>query len=152
MIFDIDRQNEGEWFAYFKSRVNEKGEIEYADPEPNAGRVCVRSITPKLEELQASRKRKFEFVFNPATRSMERVGYYEELPPEEVKKRSDDVWDYSITAWEGLLNAKGKPIECNRTNKLKFMAIPEFDRFIGRCLQMLGDAKTKAEAEKNENL
>ena len=83
---------------------------------------------------------------------MERVGYYEELPPEEVKKRSDDVWDYSITAWEGLLNAKGKPIECNRTNKLKLMAIPEFDRFIGRCLQMLGDAKTKAEAEKNENL
>ena len=152
MIFDIDRQNEGEWFTYFKSRVNEKGEIEYDEPEPNAGRVCVRSITPKLEELQASRKRKFEFVFNPATRSMERVGYYEELPPEEVKKRSDDVWDYSITAWEGLLNAKGKPIECNRTNKLKLMAIPEFDRFIGRCLQMLGDAKTKAEAEKNENL
>jgi len=152
MIFDIDKQNEGEWFTYFKSRVNEKGEIEYDEPEPNAGRVCVRSITPKLEELQASRKRKFEFVFNPATRSMERVGYYEELPPEEVKKRSDDVWDYSITAWEGLLNAKGKPIECNRTNKLKLMAIPEFDRFIGRCLQMLGDAKTKAEAEKNENL
>ena len=152
MIFDIDKQNEGEWFTYFKSRVNEKGEIEYDEPEPNAGRVCVRSITPKLEELQASRKRKFEFVFNPATRSMERVGYYEELPPEEVRKRSDDVWDYSITAWEGLLNAKGKPIECNRTNKLKLMAIPEFDRFIGRCLQMLGDAKTKAEAEKNENL
>jgi len=152
MIFDIDKQNEGEWFTYFKSRVNEKGEIEYDEPEPNAGRICVRSITPKLEELQASRKRKHEFVFNPSTRSMERVGYYDELPPEEVRKRSDDIWDYAITSWEGLLNAKGKAIECNRVNKLKLMAIPEFDRFIGRCLQMLGDAKTKIEAEKNENL
>ena len=152
MIFDIDKQNEGEWFTYFKSRVNEKGEIEYDAPEPNAGRICVRSITPKLEELQASRKRKHEFVLNPSTRSMERVGYYDELPPEEVRKRSDDIWDYAITSWEGLLNAKGKAIECNRVNKLKLMAIPEFDRFIGRCLQMLGDAKTKIEAEKNENL
>ena len=151
MIFDIDKQNEGEWFTYFKSRVNERGEIEYDEPEPNAGRICVRSITPKLEELQASRKRKFEFVFNPATRSMERVGYYDELPPEEVRKRSDDVWDYAITAWEGLLNAKGKAIECNRDNKLKLMAIPEFDRFIGRCLQMLGDASVKAKEELEKN-
>jgi len=151
MIFDIDKQNEGEWFTYFKSRVNEKGEIEYDEPEPNAGRICVRSITPKLEELQASRKRKHEFVFNPSTRSMERVGYYDELPPEEVRKRSDDIWDYAITSWEGLFNAKGKPIECNRINKLKLMAIPEFDRFIGRCLQMLGDASVKAKEELEKN-
>ena len=147
MIFDIDKQNEGEWFTYFKSRVNEKGEIEYDEPEPNAGRICVRSITPKLEELQASRKRKHEFVFNPSTRSMERVGYYDELPPEEVR----DIWDYAITSWEGLLNAKGKAIECNRVNKLKLMAIPEFDRFIGRCLQMLGDASVKAKEELEKN-
>jgi len=68
-----------------------------------------------------------------------------------VRKRSDDIWDYAITSWEGLLNAKGKAIECNRANKLKLMAIPEFDRFIGRCLQMLGDASVKAKEELEKN-
>lgn len=150
MVFDLD-SSQGEWFRFFESRINERGEFIYDDPTPDAGRICIRSIGPFLDRIQAKRKRKFEWVLNPSTRSMERVGYYEDQTPEDLKKEREDIWDYAITGIEDFFDVKGDPILCTRENKVKLMTFPVFDRFVARCLQTLSASgvKTKEEAEKN---
>jgi len=152
MIFDLEQCNKGEWFPFFESRINEKGKVEYDDPKPDAGRVCIRSISSFLQERIGERKRKYEFVFNPETRAMERVGYYDEIPPAQAKKESDDVWEYAITGLENFTDKSGKPIECTRENIIKLMSIPMFDRFVGRCLQLLSNANVVAKDEADANL
>ena len=109
MIFDLNNSSQGEWFRFFESRIDEKGELVYDDPRPDAGRVCIRSIAPFVEKIQSKRKRKFEWVLNPSTRSMERVGYFDEQSPEELKKEREDMWDYAITGIEEFSDAKGDP-------------------------------------------
>lgn len=151
MIFDLDAQTQGEWFPFFESHIDEKGEVVYSDPKPDAGRVCIRPIGPKIEEMQMGRKRKYEFVLNPATRSMERVSFFEELPPDQARVEREDLWDYAITGLENFFDAKGKEIEGTRENKIKLMSIPVFDRFFARCLQTLSSSgvREKEELEKN---
>lgn len=151
MIFDLDRQTEGEWFPFFESSINERGEIVYDDPKPNAGRVRIRSLTPIIEQLQAGKKRKYEHVLNSRTGAMERVGYFEDPSVEQAKKERDDVWDYAITGIEGLYDSKGNEIACTRENKLKLMAIPMFDRFVAKCLQILANAGVKAKEDEGKN-
>jgi len=150
MIINLD-VNRGDWFTFCESRINEKGEVIFDDPKPDAGRVCIRSIAPILEEIQAGKKRKYEFILNSSTRSMERVGYFEEDTPETRKKEWGDVWDYAITDIENFFDQAGNPIECTRENKIKLMKVPVFDRFVARCLQVIAGAGVKiAEAsEKN---
>lgn len=150
MIIDIDKGNNGDWFAFFESRV-EDGKTIYDDPKPDAGRVCIRSMAPFLEERQSQRKRKFEFVLNPQTRTMERVGYYDEISYEQAKKDQADLWDYTITGLENFFDKNGKEIECTRENKVKLMTVPAFDRFVARCLQILGSAQTQAKEEEEKN-
>ena len=153
MVFDLEQQNEGEWFPFFESHIDDKGEIVYDDPKPDSGRVRIRSMAPIIEKQIEGRKRNYQFALNPQSRAMERVGYFEELPLDQAKKDRDDVWDYVITDFEGLFDAKGKEIECTRENKLKLIAIPMFDRFISKCLRMLSDSgvKVKEEQEKNSS-
>ena len=150
MIFDLDAR-EGEWFQFFTSRINSRGEVDYDDPAPDAGRVCVRSLVPYFEERQAKRKKKFEFVLNPNTRAMERVGFYPEQTPEQAREERDDAWDYCIVGLEGIFDGKWNEVACTRENKLRLMRLPVFDRFIARCLVLLSESRVKAEqvAEKN---
>lgn len=152
MIFDLERLNEGEWFPFFESHIDDKGEIVYDDPKSDAGRIRIRSMNPIIEKQIEGRKRSAQFVLNPQSRAMERVGYFEEIPFEQAKKDRDDVWDYVITGLEGLYDAKGKEIECTRENKLKLMAIPMFDRFVAKCLQILANAGVKAKEDEGKNL
>ncbi len=150
MIIDFDAR-EGEWFTFFRSRINERGEITYDDPGPDAGRVCIRGLTPFLKQQQAKRKRRYEFVRNPGSRAMERVTYFEEPTPEQAEKEADDLWDYVITGLENFFDRDGKPIECTRENKLRLMELPVFDRFIARCLQLLSESGVKAAEEQGKN-
>lgn len=151
MIFDLDKLNEGEWFPYFDSKINDKGEVVYDDPSPSAGRVRIRDITPLMEKQVANKKRISEFTLNPLTRQMDRVTYFEDQTIDQVRQERDDVWDYAILAWEDFYDVKGSPIECNRENKLLLMRIPAFDRFMARCLQLLGNTAAKAEKEQEKN-
>ena len=148
--FDAVRNDGGTWFTYCDSRVKDNGEIEYDDPQPGAGRVCVRSIIPFIQERFGKRKRNHEFVFNPKSRSMERVAWFDELTPEQAKAESEDTWDFCITGLENFFMA-GEEIPCTKEGKNKLMAIAAFDRFMARCLKTLGkvEADEREEAEKN---
>ena len=151
MIFDLDVVQQGDYFTFFESTVNERGEVTYLDPKPDAGRVRIRSLTPFIEMSQAGKKRKYEHVLNPSTRSMERISYIEDSTPDQAKKERDDLWDYAITDIENFFDAKGEPILCTRENKIRLMAVPVFDRFVARCLQVLAGAGVKTEEDLRKN-
>ncbi len=141
---------EGEWFQFFGSHIDvNTGEVVYEDPTSDA-RVQVRSIAPFVEKLISKRKRIVEHVYNPKTRAMERLSYFEEPTIEQAQAERDDTWDYAIMSFENFKD-KGELIACTRENKLKLMKVPIFDRFIARCQQILSDSGIEArkEAEKN---
>jgi hypothetical protein len=150
MIIDLEARD-GEWFAYFGSKVDEKGGVVYDDPLPDAGRIQIRSLVPYFEANRSKQKRKHEYVLNPQTRQMERVSYFDELSAEAAQKERDDAWDYCITGIENVFDAQKKAVECTRENKLKLMMIPSFNRFVARCLQILSEAGVKTEEEERKN-
>lgn len=151
MNIDIDF-TEGEWFQFVGSHVDlNTGEVIYEDPSSDA-RVQIRSIAPFIEERLSKRRRIVEHIYNPKTRAMERLSYYEELTFEQAKKERDDTWDYAITAFENFRDSKtGEVIICTRENKIKMMANPVFDRFIARCLQIIASSGTEAKKETEKN-
>lgn len=135
---DIDMDQEGDWFQYFTSKVDEKtGDIIYGEPLPYA-RVKIRSVSPFLEDSLKKQKRKTEFVLNPGSRSMERVPYLEEKPFEKQIQETDDMYDYAILDFEGFRDKKTKQeIECTRENKIALRHNEMFRRFFERCQQIL---------------
>lgn len=151
MIIDLEARD-GEWFTFFGSKVNERGETVYDEPLPDAGKIQIRSLMPYFEANRSKQKRKHEFVLNPQTRQMERVSYEPELSPEDAQKERDDAWDYAISGIENVFDAKGFAVECNRENKLRLMMIPQFNRFVARCLQILSEAGVKTEEEERKNV
>jgi len=148
MRFDLS-EVQGEWFTFFRSEIKENGDVNYLDPEPDAGRVCLRIADAEaVERIQAqTRKKKAEFVPNPKTRQMERVVYFDQTPEQEKKER-ELIWDWAIQDWKGILDKNGDEIPCTLENKLRLMSIPVFARFVGRCLQLITGANAQtAEAE-----
>ena len=151
-FLNLDASDAGDWFIFFGSSINETGVTVYDDPLPSAGRVCVRSMTEKVKELLAIRKKKSEFVLNPESRSMERVTYFDDEDSAQTEKYSADIWDYVIVSWENLKTAKGEDIACTRENKIKLMRVPIFNRFIARCLQLIQSSGIVAAENAEKNL
>lgn len=150
MRFDIEKINTGAWFDFFKSEVDDDGNITYFEPEKNAGKVQVRVVNPDvLEEIQKkTRTEHAEFKNNKKTRQLERIVYYTQTDQQKKEER-EAIWDHAIVSWQALLDAKGNDIPCTLENKMKMMSISVFARFIARCLEIAGtyeaeDKKTKA--------
>jgi len=151
MLLDLD-QTIGERFQFFTSSVDTvTGDILYDKPDGD-GWVVLRSIQPFLEERIVQRKRVVEHVFNPKTRSMERVSDFAELTPLEIKKEQDNTWDYAIVDFGNFKdNRTGNTIICDRENKLRLMKVPVFERFIAQCLHLLSASKTVGKEEQEKN-
>ena len=152
MIFDLDESQEGEWFPFFLSRVDPKsGEVIYDDPVSDA-RVRVRSPKGYLEEVASKRKKAWEYVLNPKTRQMERSYFYPMQSPEDLKAEREDLVDYAITGLENFKDKKtGDLIECTRENKIRLMKNTVFDRFIGRCWELLENSAFDSQEKETKN-
>jgi len=152
-VFNLDiEESEGDWFDFFESRIDlDSGEIIYDDPKPGTGRACFRSVMPFLEKCAETRKRKFQFVLNPRTRSMERVEYYEPLSSEEQKKQNEDMYDYAIVGLERFFDAQGNALECTRENKLKLSKVKVFDRYMARCMELQTNSKAERQGASEKN-
>jgi len=151
-LFDLEKEDMGDWYTFFSSKVDQaSGEVVYDEPEEGAAEFRIRSVAKFWEERRAKRKKEYKMVLNPSTRQMERVGYYEDLPPAQEKKENEDSWDYAITGIRNAFSAPDVPIECNRENKLKLLEIPVFIRFAGRVFQMMAETgiTEKETSEKN---
>ena len=147
IVFNLDGAA-GDWFDFFESSIDIKtGETTYDDPRPGTGRVCIRDMGVFFRERQRTRKRKTQFVRNSGSRAMEQVELLQ--TPEEEAQDREDAFDYAITDFENFFDAKGKPIKCTRENKLKLLAIPVFDRFVGRCFEIQQNA-SKIQAKVTE--
>lgn len=147
---------DGTWFPFFTSSVDPAtGETKYDDPLPGAAEFRIRSLKPFHEERLSQRKRERDMVFNPKSRSMEKVTSFKEQTIEEIRKDRDDAIDYAIT---GIRNAfwdeAGKqPINNSREDKLKLRSISVFDRFLASVWQIIEEqevAEVKAQ-EKNSS-
>lgn len=150
-MWDLDHLNEGEWFRYFDSRINENGDTVYDEPVVNAERVCLRAADADILDKihKQTRKTVKEWVLNPKTRQMVRGEAYEQTP-EQIKLESALIWDHAIVDWE-LLDTNGNLIPCIQENKVKLMKHPPFARFVIRCLQLSSSSRAEQEgvAEKN---
>jgi len=150
MRFDIEKINTGSWFDFFSSEVDDDGNVNYFEPEKNAGKIQVRVIDPEtLESIQKkTRTEHVEFKNNKKTRQLERLVYYTQTDQQKKDER-EAIWDHALPSWQGMLDAKGNEIPCTLENKMKMMSIPIFARCVARCLELVGiyessDKKTKA--------
>lgn len=154
MLLDLDIQEEGEWFAFFTSHIDPTtGDIIYDDPVKGAPKVKIRSLAPFIEKRMTTRKREVEHVLNPKTRAMERLSFFTDQSIGETLKEREDTWDYAIQDFEdGFKDKKtDKVIKCTKENKIKMMKLPVFDRFVARCLQVIGEAGVQEAAEESKN-
>ena len=154
MPFEVDLSApiEGEWFSFQDSHFDQAAGEWIFDPPATDARVRVRRTEAFWRERNAKRERVAEHVFNPKSRSMERISYLKEQTVSETQADVDDAMDFAITGLENFKDkGSGKVIECTRENKLTLMKYPPFDRFVGRCLRLLegAEAKQKEESEKN---
>jgi len=151
MFINLDA-TQGEWFEFFSSTVNpDTGIIEYGKPVKGA-RAEIRSITPFYEELMAAKKPSIERVINSKTHKMDRIEFYPAQTVEEIKAERGDAWDYAIVNFEGFKDkAAQKVLECTRENKIAMMKNPVFDRFVARCLQILGESGVQEKETKAKN-
>lgn len=142
--------DEGVWFAYRANTIGEDGNVIFEEPKPGAGRVCLRDIASFLRDRVRGRKMEHQIVPNPLKGIMERISYPADMTPEQIDKENGDLWDFAITGLEGF-SIGGEAVPCTREGKLKLMAIPAFDRFIGRCLKDLRavDAQVQEAQEGN---
>lgn len=151
-VFDFEKQDEGDWFAFFTSHVDpESGKVVYDLPEEGAAKFRIRSLAPFWEERRKGRKKQHQMVLNTASRAMERVSYFEDLPEDKAAKENEDAWDYAITGIEDAFSSPGKQIECTRENKLRLVKMPAFARFIGRVFQLLNEAGVKQQESSEKN-
>jgi hypothetical protein len=151
-LFNLEKEDQGDWFAFFSSRFDPAtGEVIYDKPEEGAAEFRIRNMQPFWEDIWEGRKKEHKMVVNPLSRSMERVGYYEDLPADEARKENDDAWDYSITGIKDAFSAPGVPIECTRENKLALIEMPVFVRFVRQVFEIISEAgvKQKEDSEKN---
>ena len=148
--FNSSKQEEEVWFTYCDSTVDQDGKTVWSKPAEGAGRVRLRSPAPFITERFSKKKRNHEFVFNPKTRGMERVTWFDEITPEQAKTDGEDTWDFCITGLENFFIG-GDEVPCTQEGKNRLMAIPAFDRFIGLCLKQLGEAQVEAKEEEAKN-
>ena len=151
-VFNLDKEDQGDWFEFFSSTFDPAtGDVVYDKPEKGAAEFRIRSMAPFWEECMKGRKKEHKFVQNPATRAMERVSWPKELPPDEAQKENEDAWDYAITGIKNAFSAPGVPIDCNRENKLKFIDMPVFARFVRHVFEIISEAgvKHREASEKN---
>jgi hypothetical protein len=152
MRFDVSGEVQGEWFKFFRSEIKEGGEVVYLDSEPDAGRVRIRiADAGAIDQIRVqTRKVVKEFVLNTRSKAMERVEY-EDQTPEQKRKEGELIWDHAIQGWEGILDKDGNEIPCTTENKVKLMGIPQFARFVGRCLQIITGANAGMAEDEAKN-
>jgi hypothetical protein len=101
-------------------------------------------------------KEKVEKIFNPKTRQMERMTFFDHS--EEQRDRfNEEIWDFSIDGWnlfspEKDEFGKNKFIPCTKENKIKLMRTsPRFATWVANCLEKLRESLEDYGVEERKN-
>jgi len=147
-VFDIKKEDQGDWFQFFTSKFNmDTGEVDYDKPEEDAAEFRIRHPGPFWDERRKDKKKEHKMVLNPSTRAMERVGYYPDLSPAENEAENADLWDWVITGFKNVLSAPDVEMKCTKESKLKLIKMAVFMRFLTRVIQIQSDAGVKSKEE-----
>ena len=145
MAFDLKGMEEGVWFPFQDSRVDDSGEVEWLEFDTTE-EVCFKKIDPdQLQEIEEKNrgKKKVTPVLNKLTRQMELVTTFEQSAKDKIND-SKDFWNCAIVDWK-ISDLEGKAIECNKENKYKLVkGSGKFLRFANRCMEQLGELEVKA--------
>jgi predicted ATP-dependent endonuclease of OLD family len=149
MRFDLSGEQNGVWFRFFESEMNESGEMTYLDPKEGAGEVRIREMdSDVMREIRAQTNKEVEkFIHNPKTRGMERI-LYNVQTVEQRQEENERIWDYVIQDWRGILDKDGNEIPCSSENKKLIMKKSlQFVWFASRCLQLV----TRSNVDRSED-
>ena len=126
MKFDLDNLNPGCWF------------------DLGDARVCIRVCAGKdLEAIQKKTRKK-----RIAYRGGKRYEWIDVNEDQEFKQ----IFDYCIVDWENINDVNGTPLKCNTTNKLLLLnGSPEFNTFVGRCLDQLTSDMVAIQEDEEKN-
>lgn len=130
--FNMTDPNPGIWFKFNPD-------------DPNSGEISLR---PQNAEQRAKTRKK----------AIKNRVEYKQDQRFEVQDIDDDlfselVWDYSIADWFGLVDDKGKVIECTTENKIFLMRNHVgFSRFVAEKLGEITEGYSKRLELENENL
>jgi hypothetical protein len=119
-------------------------EFEHEDGWKLSLRVCTMEELDNIRKETSKKKEAFKKVGNS----------YQRFAWDEVddKKQSQMIWDYCITAWEGIYGKDGKDIPCTAENKYMMMQKSQpFAKFVTESMQKLNsdEEEQKTESEKN---
>jgi hypothetical protein len=123
-------KNEGTWF-YFDS-IDE-----------SIGGVCLRIMAPSEED-------RINKLTTKKTRKPIR-GVMTLIEDTNEKLRNELLYDYWIVDWKNI-QLDGKKMECDKTNKLKMMEVPEFAKFILDKLLDLNEQTKSIDEARVKNL
>ena len=119
--------------------------FKFDDNDPESGDICIRILNPEKREEIRNRAVKKREKFKHGQR------YEIEDMNEELYTRL--LWDYSIVAWENLVDDDGKTIECNADNKVFLMQNHVgFASFVGEKINSLSERYETEINVENENL
>jgi hypothetical protein len=136
MAWNLENLNPATRFYYYEDgkKTKEWVELRLASDDDNKKFFNTIGVREKIEK-----------IFNPKTRQMERMTYFD-TSDEQRDLFNEEVWDFSISDW-GLFSTekdesnKLKPIPCTRENKIKFMrSSPKFANWVAKCLENLREA------------
>lgn len=77
---------------------------------------------------------------------------FEYVPKDVEERRNEDIWDFCLVSWKGLVNKDEEPIPCTRENKVLLMGKSVvFARFIAESLSKLREDIEAKEEELGKN-
>lgn len=131
MRFNLEELNPGVWIAL-------------DEDHPEQGKLCLRVANGEaLDEIKKKTHKKRVEIRRGQRFEVEEVNeaLYDEL-----------LWDYCIVDWEGILDAKGKPIPCTRENKVRLLrGSPLFLQLYIDCIGRLDEYRKQALEEEEKN-
>jgi hypothetical protein len=121
--FDLKNLNPGIWF-------------EYED-----GRICLRAVSDS--DIERIRKEASNEVIEYKQFGRGQRQRFETVKVD-FEKSKHLLWDAVILSWEGFLDADGKALECNQTNKIMLMThVSKFEKFVNRCIDQIAEDEEK---------
>jgi hypothetical protein len=147
MFFDLNTPNPPTTFYYWENGQETEAwiSLRLASEEDNRRFFNAIGVKEKVEK-----------IFNPKTRQMERMTYFDHTEPQR-DAFNDEIWDFSIVDWNILSSDKdedGKPITipCMRENKIKLMRTsPKFASWVANCLERLRENLEQSGVEERKN-
>lgn len=113
--------------------------------DPDNGRLKIKYLNEGEQQRFVAKCRKLSFIFNETTKTSE--GH---MVPEETMLKEDGV-DLRIVDWKNVYDENGKPLECNKANKIKVSDLNGFSEILKDMIEKLDKVVDKERELEEKN-